>query len=283
MRKWKLPGAHRRQSSHESTGSRMRLLSMTVGALTLGAGVLALGGSQVASATGYSTGTAQSVSGTVNLNGAACYTSAACVAVGDNGGTSGVVAPVSNGTPAASQAVGAAGTSFNDVACINQSTCDAVGSVTGGTGTIETLALGSPSGSTPTQFPLNGIGCVGASCVEVGQDPGTTQGVVYNGNWQHVTGSNHLNKVACTSALWCLAVGEQGGATTPGVFSVISNGTAGTAQAISGTGNLTGVACWGTTSCVAVDAVSRGYCSYGRVDGSRHVRPGVAVGHGVDV
>ena len=33
---------------------------------------------------------------------------------------------------------------------------------------------------------------------------------------------------------------------------MISNGTAGTAQAISGTGNLTGVACWGTTSCVAV-------------------------------
>ena len=64
MRKWKLPGAQSRQNSHESTGSRLRLLSMAAGALTLGAGVLALGGTQVASATGYTTGTAQSVSGT---------------------------------------------------------------------------------------------------------------------------------------------------------------------------------------------------------------------------
>jgi hypothetical protein len=258
MRKRKLPGVQRRQNNDEASGGRMRLLSMVVGALTLGAGLLAAGGSQAASASGYTTGTAQSVSGTQNLNAAACYTSAACVAVGDNGATSGEVVPISNGTPAASQTAGGAGTSFKDVACINQSTCDAVGSVTGATGTIETLALGSPSGSTPMLYPLNGIGCVGSSCVEVGQDPGTTQGVVYNGNWQHVSGSNHLNKVACTSALWCLAVGEQGGSNTPGVFSVISNGTAGTAQAIPGTGDLTGVACWGTTSCVAVGSDSGG-------------------------
>jgi hypothetical protein len=251
MTKRKLPG-EQRLKSQDSTGGRLRLLSVAVGALALGAGLLAIGGAQAASATGYTTGTAASVSGTQNLNGVACYTSAACVGVGDNGGTSGEVVPISNGTPAASQTVGAAGTSFNDVACINQSTCDAVGSVTGGTGTIETLALGSPSGSTPTTFPLNGISCVAGGCLEVGVDTTAHQGVVDNGSFQHVTGTGTLNKVACTSPAWCLAVGEQGGAGTPGVFTVITNGTPGTAQAVSNAGNLTGVACWGTTSCVAV-------------------------------
>jgi hypothetical protein len=230
----------------------MGSLSVAAAALALGAGLLAIGGSQLASAAGYTTGTAQSVSGTQNLNGVACYTSAACVAVGDNGATSGEVVPISNGTPAAAQSVGSAGTTFNDVACINQSTCNAVGSVTGGTGTIETISLGSPAGSTPTTFPLNGIGCVGTSCVEVGVDTTAHQGVMDNGNFQHVTGTGTLNKVACTSPAWCLAVGEQGGAGTPGVFTVITNGTAAAAQAVANAGDLTGVACWGTTSCVAV-------------------------------
>ncbi len=258
MRKSKLPGGQGRQGSRQSTRGRMRLLSVAAGALTLGAGLLAIGGTGAASASGYAPGTAQAVSGTQFLNAAACYTSSACVAVGDNGSTSGEVVPLSNGAPAASQAVGGAGTSFKDVACINQSTCSAVGSVTGGTGTIETLSLGSPSGSTPEMYPLNGIGCVGTACVYVGQDTTATQGVFYNGNWQHVTGSSTLNKVACTSASWCLAVGEQGGGGTPGVFSVISNGTAGAAQAISNVGDLTGVACWGTTSCVAVGTSNSG-------------------------
>jgi hypothetical protein len=258
MNKRKLSGPMRGQHNRESTSGRIRLLSVAAGALTLGAGLVAMGGTQAASASGYTTGTAQSVSGTQNLNGAACYTSAACVAVGDNGATSGEVVPITNGTPAASQAVGGAGTSFNDVACMNQSTCSAVGSVTGGTGTIETLSLGSPSGSTPATFPLNGIGCVGTSCVYVGHDPSTSQGVFYNGNWQHVTGSGTLNKVACTSPAYCLAVGEQGGAGTPGVFSVVTNGTPSAAQTVSSAGNLTGVACWGTTSCVAVGTTSNG-------------------------
>jgi hypothetical protein len=252
MKKLKLPVLHKRQRDRESTGGRMRLLGVTAGALALGFGLLAVGGVGAASASGYTTGTAQSVSGTQLLNGAACYTSAACVAVGDNGVTSGEVVPLSNGTPAAAVSVGGAGTSFKDVACINQSTCDAVGSVTGGTGTIETLALGAPTGSTPAIYPLNGIGCSGTSCVYVGQDPGTTQGVVNTGTWQHVTGSSTLNKVACTNASWCLTVGEQGGAGTPGVFSVVKSGTAGAAQAIANTGDLLGVACWGSSSCVAV-------------------------------
>ena len=109
MRNRKLPDDQRWQRSRESTRGRMRLLSVAAGALTLGAGLLAIGGTQVASASGYTTGTAQSVSGTQNLNGAACYTSAACVAVGDNGATSGEVVPLTNGTPAAAQAVGGAG------------------------------------------------------------------------------------------------------------------------------------------------------------------------------
>ena len=68
--------------------------------------------------------------------------------------------PISNGTPAASQTAGGAGTSFKDVACINQSTCDAVGSVTGATGTIETLALGSPwmRVSPPAVRRIDGLG-----------------------------------------------------------------------------------------------------------------------------
>src|SRR5271170_6379814 len=113
MTKRKLPSQMRRQRSRETTGSRMRLLSMAAGALALGAGLLAIGATQAASASGYTTGTAQTVSGTQNLNSAACYTSAACVAVGDNGATSGEVVPISNGTPATSETVGAAGTSFN--------------------------------------------------------------------------------------------------------------------------------------------------------------------------
>ncbi len=162
----------------------------------------------------------QAVPGTRVLNEVACPTATTCVAVGqfdDATGSHGVVVPITNGVPGASQVVVGTAT-LTGVACSDATTCVAVGSVTQVNRAQNAVVV-----------PIvNGVA----------------------GAVQTIPNAEALNSVACSSATSCVAVG---GSSFQGVVVPIANGVAGAAQFVTNDdGGLTGVACYGPTACVAV-------------------------------
>jgi hypothetical protein len=240
--------------------------------------------------TGYSAGAT-----TTEANAVSCPPTGPCVAVGQVAaeGSSDYTATVSTaGTGGAfgqSTVVGPAGSVFEGLSCSASGSCTAVGTTYSGStedsiadtmsgGTFGTpLAVTLPTGA--VAGGINGLSSVACSspgnCIAVGYfetSPGTTTGMVAtqsNGTFSPAvavaaplgTTTSELESVSCASANNCTAVGSysNGGATEPLTVAIVG-GTALTGQSAplpegATAGNLTSVACWNTTDCLAVGEV----------------------------
>lgn len=176
---------------------------------------------------------------------------------------------------------GALAANLFDVSCRSATACVAVGVYLNGSGTGVPLAEtwngrtwtpGSPArpaGSAGGQ--LNGVSCAAAkSCVAVGSYV-TASGSgalaeTWNGSKWSVSkppepkGSvvGELNKVSCTSAAHCVAVGAYGTNTADFALAEVWNGKSWTRMSVQSAANgrndadLTGVSCRSAKSCVAV-------------------------------
>ncbi len=180
-------------------------------------------------------GRVEAVPGSRDLNGIACPSAHACVAVGEPASTyGGLVVPMTNGTPGTLQIVPSA-YELTAVACGSNTDCQAIGdsALAATSGTLQGLLLAIVSGAPQkpvlvaettsgkwSEFSFTGIACATSSrCEAVGANMTVGQSAyrsvalpVKNGAAGHygvVAGSSQLNGVACPSTDTCIGVGEQ--------------------------------------------------------------------------
>jgi hypothetical protein len=200
-------------------------------------------------------------SGTSSLDGVACASDTACVAVGDDPQGLGVVMPIANGTPGAVR-VAFAATRLLSVACTTTTTCMAVGytppNLQGQVeGVVQPItreyrdpALGCRG------LPSLGLACTSpTSCVAVGSSPSGKAVVVPVTNGSPgvvhvVAGTSLLDGVACLTPVTCVAVGSSD--FNQGVVVLVASGVPEVPRAVFGTSRFSGVACPTVNRCEVV-------------------------------
>ncbi len=192
-----------------------------------------------------------------------CISATSCWAVGSSAYLGDVILPIGS----QNLETVAPGYGLEGVAC-RDNTCIAVGNVAVmsrkhnyGEGIAVAITDGKAGslGASPGAQNLNGAACRSSEwCVAVGSNShDSTEGVVVLvisqaiRNAVPVPGSAVLNGVGCrrTTQVDCVAVGS---GSNEGVVAGIYDGTPGTAQAVAGTDELSGVACPTSTSCLVV-------------------------------
>ncbi len=239
---------------------------------------------------------AQAVTGPNSMIAVACPGVTFCDALGNwNPGTlageQAVVIPVSGGAPG-TQIPLAASSEFERVACPSQSgaACVAVGDTytPGGsyTATVWPLAADGTPGTAQAignlEF-LYGVGCPPGSDACMATGLGLTVDGVYSpaavvvpitngvpGTPTTIPGGlSGISAVACPNTTTCYAVGYiSGSSSTSGAVVTITNGVPSSAQAVSGTGTLTGIACPTADTCLAVGGITGGTAVVPIVDGT---------------
>lgn len=224
--------------------------------------------------------TTERVTGTNTLDAVACSGATTCVAVGvaasdlsaylTGSPAHGVVVPITNGVPGGVQV--ASGTQTLDgVACSSAAKCEAVGFISVGQsseGVIVPITDGVPGNfvAVPGTVDLNDVACPSSSnCEAVGaatSGPGGAVVTITNGipnSPQIGPDEASLIAIACMSAAACVAVGylptysvPNAGTAEEGVVVPIKGGEPGSAEEVSTSGALSGVACSGPATCDAV-------------------------------
>jgi hypothetical protein len=195
------------------------------------------------------------------LDGVACTTISSCVAVGDDDAYGGVAVPIKNGRPGQEEVIdGLEQTVPNGVTCSED--CFAVGSYSGdgpGGPALAKIVHNKPAGVTdyPKKFGFSSIACYGKtnSCMIVGATK--TVGILLPVNTPDARTMPGVSPAAisCRTATYCVVVGSDSG---EGAIVRVTNETPAPAELVSGAQNLNGVACFGTTDCLAVGSSSAG-------------------------
>lgn len=203
----------------------------------------------------------------------ACPTVTACLALGGTSPdflqTEGVVVPITNGTPGATQVLPETRDLYA-ASCTTTTTCLAVGVSRPvvltdlGPGALVPIVNGEAG---PVQLVagndgLLDISCLdAATCLAVGSNTAHAGVIVpiqdgVAGAVQVASGTIGLSGVACVNLTTCEAVGVDnvGGAvvTTRGVIVPVANGTPGPVQELADTDVMSKVACPGPSTCIAV-------------------------------
>jgi len=208
----------------------------------------------------------------VLLNGVACTSSSACIAVG-NSAAGKTVAEQWNGTSWQIQPTPnpAGGGFLIGVACTSASSCTATGGSVAGQPLVERWDGASwqiqPTPNLAQGGLLYGVACTSAtSCMAVGNSGAGNLAEQWNGaSWQLLSAPSPagaqfavLGTVACTSASACMAAGAY--IDSSGAFRALAERWNGTSWAVQPTpglaggveGQLYGVACTSATGCLAV-------------------------------
>jgi hypothetical protein len=200
----------------------------------------------------------------VDLYGVGCSSPSNCWIGGSSGYLGAVIATFQNGYPGNLQTVGESG-AMRAVVCRDVN-CLAVGDQPAKRLDEGLVVFDLGSRRLKEQIPsgvsqLYGASCRNTTCIAVGTNKGSTEGVILLAmgqtlhNAEAVSDSTSINGVACSATTFdCLAVGAN--SSNEGVVAGIYDGTPGTAQTVAGTDELSGVACPTDISCLVVGANS---------------------------